>query len=190
MHGILSSGLIVLLCGAQIAPNLSAQPPAPTQLNIEIIDGEGAVNNLRLRTAREPIVEVTDENHKPVAGALVLFTAPDHGASGTFSNGATQLRATTDAQGRAVARGFQPNAVKGPVELQVEATFAGLRAARVIHSINQRAGLPPTAKWLLVAGAVAGVAAGVAIGVTSGGSGRANTGTTITPGAPSVGGPH
>lgn len=85
----------------------------PTALNIDIIDGDGAVNNIRQRTAREPIVEVTDENHKPVAGALVLFSAPDHGASGVFANGTRQLSVTTDAQGRAAGKGFQPNTERG-----------------------------------------------------------------------------
>ena len=32
-----------------------------------IVEGEGAINNIRLRTAREPIVQVEDENRKPVA---------------------------------------------------------------------------------------------------------------------------
>src|SRR3954470_15818293 len=76
------------------------------ELQILVIGGEGSINNVKQRTAREPIVEVRDRNNRPVAGALVLFEAPRDGASGTFLGGSSSLRATTDAQGRAVGQGF------------------------------------------------------------------------------------
>jgi len=43
----------------------SAEPSQrqPNKLFITLIDGEGALNDIRTRTAREPIVEVDDENH-------------------------------------------------------------------------------------------------------------------------------
>ena len=51
-------------------PAFAYQETAQIQkLNIEIVEGEGAVNNIRQRMAREPMVQVTDENRKPVAGA-------------------------------------------------------------------------------------------------------------------------
>jgi hypothetical protein len=37
----------------------------PTELRLTIIE-EGPINNLRRRTNREPIVQVTDQNHRPV----------------------------------------------------------------------------------------------------------------------------
>ena len=40
------------------------------------------------RTARETIVQVENENRKPVAGAVVVFRLPSQGAGGTFANGA------------------------------------------------------------------------------------------------------
>ena len=40
--------------------------PAP-RLEIVIVQDDGAINNIKQRTARETIVEVRDENHKPVA---------------------------------------------------------------------------------------------------------------------------
>src|SRR5262245_22591386 len=62
-------------------------PPAlaqtlPTALNIVVVEGEGAVNNVRQRVARDPIVRVEDENHNPIAGAVVVFTLPTEGATG------------------------------------------------------------------------------------------------------------
>jgi hypothetical protein len=67
-----------------------AQAPAHT-LNLVIVEGDGAINNIRQRTAREPIVQVEDENHKPVAGAAVIFLLPEHGAGGTFADGSHSL---------------------------------------------------------------------------------------------------
>ena len=78
-------------------------------LNLVVLEGEGATNNIRQRTAREPIVQVEDENHKPVAGAIVVFTLPSNGAGGTFANGARTLTMVSDSKGQAVARGFRPN---------------------------------------------------------------------------------
>jgi hypothetical protein len=170
-----------------------AQAPSPALLNIQIVEGEGAVNNVRQRVAREPVVEVTDENHRPVAGAIVLFSAPRNGAGGTFPGGANTLSVTTDAQGRATASGFQPNKNHGSYEIQVTATYAGLTASKSISQVNAGPVLGLTAKvWIIIAIA-AGAAAGGAVAATRGGgtaTAPASSPTVITPGAPSVGGPH
>src|SRR5579862_9922243 len=113
----LCSGLTTFLLLFNLTPQpMRAQaPPAPqAQLNIVIVEGEGAINNIRQRVNREPIVQVEDENHKPIAGAVVVFLLPDTGASGTFPNGAHMLMTVTDTQGRATARGIRPNGQSGP----------------------------------------------------------------------------
>ena len=93
------------------------------KLNIVIVEGEGAVNNIRQRLAREPMVQVTDENRKPVAGAAVVFLLPNQGAGGTFANGARTLTTLTDANGNAVARGIQANRLTGQYQVRVTASF-------------------------------------------------------------------
>ena len=105
-------------------------------LNLVVLEGEGATNNIRQRTAREPIVQVQDENHKPVAGAIVVFTLPSNGAGGTFANGARTLSMVSDNQGQAVARGFRPNGLKGQFQIRVNATFQGLAATIAITRRN------------------------------------------------------
>jgi hypothetical protein len=60
---------------------------APPALNLVIVEGEGAINNVKQRVNRDPIVQVEDENHRPIAGAAVIFFLPDRGASGTFEIG-------------------------------------------------------------------------------------------------------
>jgi len=61
--------VLQLIC----APVYAQDQPAPTKLNIVILEGEGAINSVRQRVAREPVVQVEDENHKPIGGAAVTF---------------------------------------------------------------------------------------------------------------------
>ncbi len=98
-----------------------AQEQEPAKLNISILEGEGSINNIRQRVAREAMVQVDDENHKPVAGVAVTFFLPEHGASGVFSNGSHSLTVMTDDAGHAVARGMVPNKVAGDVQIRVVA---------------------------------------------------------------------
>src|SRR5262245_53957118 len=109
--------------------------PSP-ELNLVIIEGEGAINNIRQRTVREPVVQVEDENHRPVAGAVIAFTLPSNGASGTFPNGARTLTVITDNQGRAVARGLRPNNIQGQYQINVTASYNGQSATAVIMQTN------------------------------------------------------
>jgi len=175
---------------------------AQGQLNLVIVEGEGAVNNIRQRTAREPIVQVEDENHKPVAGAAVVFLLPDQGASATFANGSRTLTVTTDAQGRAVAHGFHPNGVQGQYNIHVSASFEGKTGTATISQSNViaaavagAAGAGISAKLLIILAVAGAAAAGGAIAATRGGGNSQNpagTGatTTITPGTGTVGAPH
>ena len=116
------------------APLFAQAAAAPMMLHITILDGEDALNDIRERTAREPIVQVEDENHKPVAGALILFTMQNggSGAGGTF-NGLSSLSVTTDAQGRAVAHGLKLNTTSGSYTISVTATLGSLVATAIIH---------------------------------------------------------
>jgi len=126
------------------APVPSVAAAAPEMLEIEILDGEGALNNIRQRTAREPIVEVRDENHKPVAGALVLLTIQPGGggAAATFS-GSLSTSLYTDASGRAVVHGLIPNSRTGKFTIAVTATVGTLVAYSIIHQKNVRGAWPP-----------------------------------------------
>ena len=192
-RSVLAAVLVVLFCArpafAWSDPPVAAReelPEAPTPANphalqITILDGEGALNNIRERTAREPIVQVQDENHKPVAGALILFSAHtgSGGASATFSGAAT-LSVHTDVAGRATAYGFHPNNKKGSYTIEVTATLGTVTAVTLIHETNgagpssdsQQSNdvTPPppvhhhgVLKWVLIGSgvAVAGVVTGI-----------------------------
>src|SRR5580704_31830 len=115
-----AAAVCVLLINLWTAP-MWAQEPQP-KLEIVIVEGDGAINNVKERVNREPIVQVQDDNHKPIAGAAVVFFLPNQGAGGTFADGARSLTVTTDAQGRAVARGIRFNHVSGQMQIRVTAS--------------------------------------------------------------------
>ena len=180
---------------AQVAP----------MLNLVVLEGEGATNNIRQRTAREPIVQVQDENHKPVAGAIVVFTLPSNGAGGAFANGARTLTMVSDNQGQAVARGFHPNGLKGQYQIRVSATHQGQTASTSINQTNAvlaasgaAAGAGLSAKLIAVLVVAGAAAAGGAYYATHNGSGTppaavippGTTATTVAAGAGSVGPPR
>jgi hypothetical protein len=184
--------------GLLLAAGLMAQAPV---LNIVIVEGEGAINNIRQRTAREPIVEVQDENHRPVAGAVVVFSLPSQGAGGTFAGGAHSLTVVTDDTGRAVARGMQPNGVKGQFQIHVNASMNGRTGSTNISQTNAPGGAGGSAasagvsgKLIAVLAIVAAAAAGGALYATHSGGGSNNAATiaptTITAGTGTVGAPH
>ena len=197
------AALLAIEPSAPLFAQLAAGPPKGLQ--IMILDGEGALNNIHDRTAREPIVQVQDENHKPVAGALVLFTVHGgtSGASATFSNGLTTLSVTTDAEGKAVAHGLQANQNSGAFQISVTATSGPLSASTVINENNVVPQVQPVqqatsvrgtfsnvpAHWFLskpmiiVAGAVVAGTVATVVAV------KANQGTTINIGTTTVTGP-
>ena len=202
---LLCAMLAEIIAITYATPPVRAQAPEPKQLNISILEGEGAINNIRQRTAREAIVQVQDENHKPVAGVAVTFFLADHGASGVFSNGSRSMTVLSDTNGQAAMRGMVPNKMAGKMEIRVSAKLGSLSADAVITQQNAAgaaaaggAAISGKAIALIVVGVVAAAAVGVVL-ATRGGSSSSTTTTiptgpttpavVITPGTPTVGHP-
>jgi hypothetical protein len=181
-----------------LGPTQEPAPPAPA-LRIVILEGEDVSNNIKERTAREPIVQVEDENHKPVAGAAVLFTVTTQSghAGATFLNGAKTFSGQTDANGQIHAQGFHPNGHAGQFHINVTASKGQLTSHTTIAQTNVAvAGTAATTATLpgfvathvalvslVAAGAVvSGVVAGAIIPVS-------NPSTAIVPGSGTVGAP-
>ena len=196
-------GLALLLSGLMALPLMpgAAAQDTPGKLNLVIVDGDGAINNIKQRTAREPVVQVEDENHRPVAGVAVVFTLPSQGASGTFPGGGHSLTVMTNDQGRAAARGLRPNNVQGQYQIHVTASKDGQSTSANLTQSNMLvAGAAGAAaaggisgKLIAVIAVAAAAAAGGAIYATHSGGGN-NNGTaslvTIAPGAGIVGPPR
>jgi len=198
---------LAFLLAAPLSPPAAAQNVG-IKLNLVIVEGDGAINNIRQRTARDTIVQVEDENHRPIAGAVVVFTAPTEGAGGTFTGGAHSVTVISDSQGRAIARGFRPNGQQGNVQIHVNASFQGQTASATITQTNvAAAGAAGTAaaagisaKLVVILAVVGAAAAGGALAAThlggggnSGSSSSSGSSTsaaiTITPGSVVVGAP-
>jgi len=155
------------------------------KLNIVIVEGEGAINNIHQRTAREPIVQVEDENHKPVAGATVLFLLPDHGPSAVFAGGSHSMTVMTDENGRAIAHGLRPNSASGNYQIQVNVSCHGVTANATIAQVNAAAaaGISEGLAAAIVLGAGAALATGILLGTRGGRRASAVTNCPPTSGA-------
>lgn len=182
-----------LLCVSVVCLSTYAQEPAGApELKITILEGDEALNNIRQRTAREPIVQVEDENHKPVAGAVVVFLLPNDGPGGAFAGGSKSLSVVTDANGRAIAHGLRPNNVAGQYQIRVNATFQGRTGRAVLQQTNVKAATGVATAGLsiklITILAVAG-AAGLGVGLFFAERGNGSSPVSITPGTATVGAP-
>ena len=184
---------------------LSAQL-TDAQLKILVLDGQGAINNISLRCAKEPVVEVTNENDAPAAGAVVTSMLPDEGPGGVFGDHNKILSMTTDEKGQAVGRGLRPNKIIGQYQILVSASYRGRKRVNFNHnartSITQTNAEPVASVshgsskkllWLVLIGGRRGVAFAARGNVSSPAStipSGSSLGAVITPGSPVFQPPH
>ena len=176
-----------------------ASPGSAQEAGIKIIvqEGQGAINNIPQRRAKEPVVQVQHEDGEPVVGATVTFLLPDSGPGGTFADGARMLNIQTDAKGQAVGRGLKPNATSGRFLIRVNVSYHGQTASTTIAQINA---IPAGAtkggsgKKFLIIALIGGAAAG-GLAAALGGKGSSSptsspltnpAGTVLVPGAPTI----
>jgi hypothetical protein len=186
---VLTQSLAFLLC-AVLAPSATTMP------RIEVIEGDGAINNIRLHRAKEPVVRVVDPDGHAIPNVAVTFLLPAQGASGTFADGQASLTVMTDADGQAVGRGLRPNGTAGQFQIRVTTSFQGQTASTNISQTNaESAQGGVSSKTILILAAVGGAAAaGAAVALSKGksSSGTAtttSTGVVISPGSPVFGPP-
>ncbi len=183
---------VLVLLMIEVGTFAQDQPATPgaAKLNIVLISGDGAINNIKSRTARETIVEVRDENNKPISGAAVVFLLPDSGAGLVSSNGTRMVSTMTDAKGRAAMRGLKPNGQAGRYNIQVRANYQqsfGQLEVRQSNILAAGAAISGLTAAIIAIGVAA--AAGTAYAVTrDNGPGRATVG--INPGSPTAGAPR
>ena len=144
--------ILLLIPGSSILA--SAQTPAPgAKLTLVIVEGDSGINNIKRRATREVIVQVEDENHRPVGGASLSAFLPSDGASGTFVDGGRMFNGTSGNDGR-FRFSFRPNKVQGKFQIQLSGSFQGQALAGAVAQTNTlgiavaAAGLSLTAKIL------------------------------------------
>ena len=147
-----------------LAMNLPAeqtpQTPAPGKITLVVVGGNDVINNIKQRTSQATIVEVQDENHRPVAGAAVSFLLPNSGPGGTFAGGARSISVVTGPNGQATMPRMTMNQLAGRYEIHVNASFQGQQANVVIP--QQSVAAPPAPGHAGVSAKVIGVIAGAA----------------------------
>ena len=184
-------------------PGLHSQTQ-PRDISLIVINGEGQNLKIGERAPNPPLVRVEDENHKPIAGAVVTFTLPTEGATGDFG-GSKTLTVVTDSQGEALAKGLKVNTLPGKLPIYVNASYRGLSAKA---NITAYVTAPPGAKTggggghhngkiIAIVAIIGAAAAGGAIAATHSGGGSstppappAPTPIGITPGTGTIGGAH
>ena len=185
----------------QSSPQAPASPPVVESLKVLILEGDGAINSIERHTATIPVVEIRDDNDKPVEGAEVIFRLPVTGPGGAFPDNKSSKVSKTTVQGQAAATGFTPNDKSGRFEIQVTASIGNRIGKGTVSQINATGvKLEPVKKqkgllfgigWKKVAiiGGIATAGIVIALIATRGGSSSSGNPTiTITPGPITIGG--
>ena len=164
-------------------------------LKINVLQGEGAKNSIRARTATAPVVEVRDANDKPVAGAEVVYQLPLAGPGGAFHGWLRNQTVRTDEKGVAATAGYTPNTEAGRFNIKVTAAFGSDTGSAVIAQSNVEGGGTGGAgksnwwKWALIIGGV-GVGVGVAAAVSGDDEATQPNPIRVSAGAVTVSGPR
>lgn len=183
-----------------------AQLPVIQNLKLLALAGNGEMNDLERKVMAPLVIQVLDQNDRPVEGAQVVFRFPLNGPGATFTGGKTSQTVRSNGTGEAAAVNWMANGEVGTFDIHVTATYGNevgettlkmQNVSRIVEAqgTNKRAKQshwysPTWVKVAIVAGAAA-AAVGIVLATRGGGhSSSSNTvPITITPGSPSVGQP-
>lgn len=197
MRALVRSGSLWLACWIAVQPvavcGQAPQAPKPPveatspelavpkpKMNVAVVEGEAAINNIRKQKGNDIVVLVRDGNRNPLPRATVTFTFPPEGASAAVGDGRKTATVTAGSDGYAVLRGIKPNRVPGTMVVQVEAKHQDQTATATVTQFNMNVeSKGSSTKWLAVLGIVGAAAAGGAVMAL-----RNSNGTTATPAAP------
>jgi len=149
--------LIVVLCELLAFQSAFGQQG----LRIEVVEGAGAKNIAQQISPKPITVRVQDASGRRIGGATVVFTSPQTGPSGEFSNDSRTFETLTDSDGLATAGNYHPNAILGSYQIQARAQVQGQMATALIAQENV-AGSKGHGKMIAVL-VIAGAAAGAVI---------------------------
>lgn len=167
-------------------------------LKLSVLEGDGAINDIKRGISHSPVIQVVDESNNPVSGAEVVFSLPPLGPSGRFNGGAETYTVTSDAQGLAKCALYKPNQTEGRFNIKVAASSLGKTGTLALSQSNTLAGGASLekkggGKKFLVLALIGGAAGGIVAATHAGGShaGTATAAPTIlSPGNVTVGGPR
>jgi hypothetical protein len=200
--------IILALPPGLIAQQSADKPMAPLptvqSLKVMALAGGGEQNDLERRIMAPLVVQVLDQNSRPVEGASVVFRFPLTGPSASFPNGEKSKTAKTNADGQAAAIGWMANGGVGTFQVHVtasrgneigEAVISMSNVNRIVDDVKGKHKSAWSSRWVklaIIAGA-AGAVAGIVLATRGGGgssTGTQTTTVTASPGSPTIGGPH
>jgi hypothetical protein len=175
------------------------------KLRVLVLEGEHGLNDTERGLPALTVVEVRDENDRPIENADVIFRLPPSGPGGSFPGQKFSRTVRTNAQGQAGATGITPNHELGDFAITVTATYGTLMGRATIHQTNEArvntvSGTRVNGgflskwgkwKWIVAAGLAGGAVVGIVL-ATGGGSSSSSTPTTviISPGPIVIGVPQ
>jgi hypothetical protein len=181
-----------------------AQLPIIKNLKVLVLSGNGEMNDLERRVMAPLVVQVLDQNDRPVEGAEVIFRFPLNGPSAAFAGGKTSQNVRSNGTGEAAALNWMANGEVGTFEVHVTATYGNEQGENTVKMQNvtrivegakgkakQTHWYSPTWVKIALVGVAAGAVVGIVLATRGGGKSAASTNPiTITPGSPTVGAPH
>src|SRR5579871_3522806 len=129
-------------------PAMAAQQPGQVQsppnassatiqnLRVLALAGNGETNDLQHKVMAPLVVQVLDQNSRPIEGADVTFRFPPAGPSASFPNQQLSKTVKTDAQGQAAATGWLANNQVGPFQVHVTAVLGNQSGESNISMTN------------------------------------------------------
>ena len=184
--------------GAQAAPS----PAVERSLEIRVLAGKDEANDLERLVMAPIVVQVVDQNQRPMEGAEVVFRFPASGPGATFTGGKSSQTVRTNGDGQAAALNWRANTQTGTFQVHVTATYANqlgettFSMTNATHVAQEGTKAKKVSWWshtwakaAVIGGAAVAVGLGVYLGTRGGGSSGSST-ITITPGGPTIGGPH
>jgi hypothetical protein len=195
------------MAGSQVlSPEVKPGAQGQTIQNLKVVPlaGNRENNDLERRMMAPLVVQVLDQDKRPVEGAAVVFQFPSSGPGATFANQQNSKTFRTNADGQAAAVGWVANNQAGTFQVKVsasrgnevgETTISMTNVTRVMGDRKEKPGHWWSSKWAKIG--IIAVAAGTATAIilATRGSGSSSTSTPgpviiASPGAPTIGGPQ
>ncbi len=154
----ISGNTITFVPGATPLPNDLLRCSYRTTLTALKAGGDGQSAPVGSPFAITLQLSLQDGNANPVQGAVITFTAPNTGPSGTFTGGVLTATATTDGTGKATAPPFIANRTVG--RYNVSATITSLMSvtfllANVDWNLAQKKPATQSSNWTTAGAALA-----------------------------------
>ena len=182
---------------APVAPAAVVPLPVQQSLKILVLAGDGEMNDLERRVMAPLVVQVLDQDDRPMEGAEVIFRFPLDGPSATFPGGKNSLTVRTNGNGQAPALNWMANGQVGTFQVHVNASY-GNQVGEVTFPMNNVTHITEqdrkakheslwSHRWFKIA--VIGGAALIVVAVVLAKRGSKGSTVTINPGPPTVGAP-